>query len=144
MSLFSEKMKLVSYLVHTELSKIKKFGNGLPSEYGPTVKLATTLKVAIWAAKNVELHIREKNPKKTRTRDKRKSEGSSKSNKKSVFSKLSPNDKKYGGNNEVKWCDKFKKKHFRRCDEVVTCFKCGKMGHYANECTSNKKVCFEC
>ena len=26
----------------------------------------------------------------------------------------------------------------------VTCFKCGKSGHYANECASSKKVCYEC
>ena len=44
----------------------------------------------------------------------------------------------------MKWCEKCKKKHSGRCSEEVTCFKCGKTGHYANVCPSDKRVCFEC
>ena len=51
---FTEKMKLVPYLVPTELSKVNKFANGLLVGFGPMVKQATTLKAAIWAAKNVK------------------------------------------------------------------------------------------
>ena len=57
---FMEKMKLVPYLVPTELSKVNKFASRLLTEFGPMVKQATSLKVVIWAAKNVETHIREK------------------------------------------------------------------------------------
>lgn len=55
---FTKKMKIVPYLVPIELSKVNKFGNGLLVDFGPTVKLATTLKVAIWAASNIEAQIK--------------------------------------------------------------------------------------
>lgn len=44
---FTEKMKLVSYLVPTKPSKINKFAIGIPTDFGPMVKQTTTLKVAI-------------------------------------------------------------------------------------------------
>ena len=37
-----------------------------------------------------------------------------------------------------------KKKHCGKCSEEVTYFKCGRLGHYANECICNKKVCYGC
>lgn len=43
---FTEKMKLVSHLVPAE-SKVERFVNRLPTAFGPMVKLATTLEVAI-------------------------------------------------------------------------------------------------
>ncbi|XP_023729446.1 uncharacterized protein LOC111877146 [Lactuca sativa] len=45
---------------------------------------------------------------------------------------------------EAKWCDKCKKKHYGKCDGKVICLKCRRLGHYANECTFNKKVCYGC
>ena len=44
-------MKLVPNLVPTELCKLNNFSIGLPTKYGPTVNLVTTLKVTIWARK---------------------------------------------------------------------------------------------
>lgn len=44
---FTEKMKLVPYLVPIEVSNINKFANGLPTYFGPMVKQATTLKAII-------------------------------------------------------------------------------------------------
>lgn len=44
---FSKKMKLVPYLIPIEHSKIKTFVNGLPIDFGPMVKLATSLEVAV-------------------------------------------------------------------------------------------------
>ncbi|KAL7596148.1 hypothetical protein Lser_V15G28501 [Lactuca serriola] len=35
-------------------------------------------------------------------------------------------------------------KHYGRCYEEVTCFKCGKNGHYVNVYTSNKRLCYGC
>lgn len=46
-AVLTEKMMLVSDLVPTELSKIEKFANGLPMDFGPIVKLATTFEAAI-------------------------------------------------------------------------------------------------
>ncbi|XP_023745202.1 zinc finger protein GIS2-like [Lactuca sativa] len=34
--------------------------------------------------------------------------------------------------------------HYGRCYEGVTFLKCGKTGHYANDCTSNKRLCYVC
>lgn len=57
---FVEKMKLVPYLVLTELSKVNKFASRLPTYFSPTMKLTTTLNETIWAARNVETQIRER------------------------------------------------------------------------------------
>lgn len=57
---FTEKMKLVTYLVPTKLYKVNKFSSGLPANFGPTIKLTTKLKAAIWETRNIETQIREK------------------------------------------------------------------------------------
>ena len=56
---FTKNMKLVPHLVATKLPKVNKFTIGLPADYGPTMKLETTLKAAIKATRNVETHIEE-------------------------------------------------------------------------------------
>ena len=118
-------MKPVPYLVPTELSKVNKFAHGLPADFCRMVKQATTLKAAIWAARNVETQIKERGLERAEFGEKRKHEGSSKSKKERKFSKT---DEGEGG--ESKWCEKCKKKHFRKCSEEVTCYKCGNTGHY--------------
>lgn len=97
-AVFMEKMKLFPYRVPTELSKIEKFANGLPADFGPTVKMATTLKSAVRAAKNVETQQKERGLERTEVGEKRKFDGSSKSNKKSRFSKSGSR----GGGSEAK------------------------------------------
>lgn len=83
-------MKLVSYLVPIELSKIDKFANELPTYYALTTQLSTTLKSTIWAAKNVEIQIKEKDLDNIGAREKSKNKEFSKSNKGRRFSKSCP------------------------------------------------------
>ncbi|XP_023742423.1 uncharacterized protein LOC111890546 [Lactuca sativa] len=138
---FTKKMKLVPYLVPIELSKVNKFSSGLSAYFGPTLKLTTNLKAAIWAARNIETQVRDNGLEKA---EKRKLEGYSRSNTKGRFLKSGPNVKRSGGNKEAKWCDKCRKKQLGKCIKGVTCFNYGKTGHYANECTTKKEVCFKC
>ncbi|KAL7591377.1 uncharacterized protein LOC111880758 [Lactuca sativa] len=137
---FTKKMKLFPYLVPTELSKTGRFANGLPAKFGPTVKMATTLKTTVRAAKNVETQLKERNQDRAEVGEKRKFDGSSRSNKKSKFSKSDSR----GRRGKAEWCDKCKKKHAGKCGEEVTCFKYGKLGHYASKYKTNKKVCYGC
>ncbi|XP_023766519.1 uncharacterized protein LOC111915046 [Lactuca sativa] len=102
--------------------------------------MAATLKIAVRTAKNVETQLKEGVQERVEVGGKRKFDGSSRSNNKSKFSKSDSR----GRRGKPKWCDKYKKKHVGKCGEEVTCFKYGKTGHYANECTSNKRVCYGC
>ncbi|XP_023765793.1 cellular nucleic acid-binding protein homolog [Lactuca sativa] len=51
---------------------------------------------------------------------------------------------RYGGVGEATWCDKYGRKHNGRCPKEVICFKCGKIGHYAHECSIEEEVCIKC
>ena len=58
--------------------------------------------------------------------------------KKNRFPKSDHNNKRYGDGNEEKWCHKCRRKHIGRCNKEVTCFKCGKIGQYANKCSTKQ------
>ena len=131
---FTDKMEFALRIVPDELTKVDRYAKGLPWEYAVPVRQA-----AIWAAKSVENMIKGRTDSKVEVGEKRKLEGTSGSNEKRKFSNSGG-----GGRDEARWCDKCKKKHSGKCGAEVTCFKCGKHGHYADECTFNTRVCYEC
>lgn len=51
---FLENMELVPYLTPIEQSKVERFANGLPTDFGPMLKIATTLETTISVAKSLE------------------------------------------------------------------------------------------
>lgn len=106
------------------------------------MKLATTLKTAIWAARNVDTQIKEKDLEKAKPGEKMKFEGSSRSIKRSRFSKSVSINKRSRDTNEDKWCEKCMKKHFGRCTIEVTSFNNVKTSHYATNCSQS--VCYQC
>ncbi|XP_023736527.1 uncharacterized protein LOC111884432 [Lactuca sativa] len=103
--------------------------------------MATTLKPTVRAAKNVEIQLREKGLERAEVGEKRKFVGFEKRNRSPRYD---PNNKRYEDSNEEMFCDKCRRKHVGRCSKEVTCFKYGKTGHYADECTTKKEVCFKC
>ena len=68
----------------------------MPTDFGATVKMAITLKTTVRATNNVETQLREKGLEKDKAGEKRKLEGSSRSDKKGRFSKSNLDDQKYG------------------------------------------------
>ena len=60
----------------TELSKIERFANGLSTDFGPMVKMATTLKTTVRTAKNLVTQLREKGLERSEVGEKRKFDGS--------------------------------------------------------------------
>lgn len=79
-------MKLVPHVVPTKLTKVDKFSNGLPTDFGPMAKLIRTLKEAIWSGRNVDTQIRDNGLDRMEVGEKMKFEGSSRSKKKNKFS----------------------------------------------------------
>ncbi|XP_023772433.1 uncharacterized protein LOC111921075 [Lactuca sativa] len=102
--------------------------------------MATTLKTVVRATKNMETQLREKGLEKYKEGEKRKLEGSSRSDKKGRFLKSNLDGQKYGS----KWCEKCKNMHYGRCNGEVTCYKCRRIGHYSRDYTLNDKVCYGC
>lgn len=56
--------------------------------------------------------------------------------------KSNPNNKKFGGSSDAKWCEKYTKKCFRRCDEKDTSCKYGRASHYSKDCAYTHKVLY--
>lgn len=107
---FLEKMELVPYLNLDGISKVEKFANGLPKDFGSMVKLATTLEVAIQVAKSLEDVVKGITTDKEEVGGKRNNDESSKSNKKNMSTEPSPNGKKPVEDNKAKWCENVDKR----------------------------------
>lgn len=136
---FTDKMEFSQHIVPNELMKIDRYAKGLPWEYYVPVCQALTLEVVIWVAKLVEDMMKGRTVSKAEFGEKTKGEGLPKSYKQSRSI-----NRNFGGNNEAKWYDNFRNKHFVRCTKEMTCFKCEKISHNANESTAKKEVLFEC
>ncbi|XP_023754540.1 uncharacterized protein LOC111902976 [Lactuca sativa] len=141
---FTDKLEFALRVVPDELAKIDRYSKGLPWEYYVLLKQASTFELAIWVANSVENMITKRTTDRAEVDGKRKVDGSSgikkKNNnkKKKMFLKSSS---KPGSNQEGKWCDQCKKKHFEDC---VVCFKCKKPRNISTNCLVKGKVCFSC
>lgn len=138
-----EMMELVPYLTPTKQSKVERFANGLPMDFGPMVNIATTLEKTIRVAKSLEDIAKEITIDKVEVGRKRKNEESSKSNKRNMLLEPSPSDMEPGGN-KAKWCKEYGKKYFKQCKEKVTYYKYGRNSHYSNNCMYNHRICYAC
>ena len=114
-NVFTDKMAFALRIIPDELTKIDKYTKGLPGEYTVPVCHTPTLEAAIWASKSIEEMIKGRTTNKVEVGEKRKFEGSSRPEKKNRFPKSDPKNKRYGDNNEEKWCDKCRRKHIG-CD----------------------------
>lgn len=88
--------------------------------------------------------IKKRSDDKNEVFEKRNGEGHPNFKKNGKFSKSGPNNRKYEDKSETRWCENLKVKHYGQCPEVVTCYRCGKIGRYVSKCTADKKLCFEC
>ncbi|KAL7590803.1 hypothetical protein Lser_V15G34485 [Lactuca serriola] len=138
---FIEKMEFSLHVVPDELFKIDRYSKGLPWEYFVLIKQAYTFESVMWAARLVEDMIKRRVADKNEVGKKLKGEGLLRSDKKS---KISSSDPKSWGNNESNWCNKCMKKHDGQCKGEETFYRCGRPGHYSNECRYNVRACFEC
>ena len=129
---------MVRMMLDHQMEETRRLLQQSKDEHTVPVRQEPTLETTIRVAKSVEEVINGCIANKVEVGKKRKFEGSSRSDKSNMFSK----SRKRG--DEEKWCGKCKKKNSRKSGEEVTCFKCGKHGHYANECTFNEKVCYGC
>jgi Retrotransposon gag protein/Zinc knuckle len=139
-STFTEKHQFARNYCPDERSLIRHYTDGLPFEYRATVRQKTTLAAAMDEALKVEDDLRTSGRALEEVGEKRKrgdtSEPSKKKDRKQE--KGEPREK-------ANWCRRCKSSHEGECSNAtMSCKKCGKLGHKAEDCKSEEPVCFNC
>lgn len=135
---FMDKMDFALCLITDELTKIDRYAKVLPWEY----KLSSHLPLR-WSSglQSLEWMTKKRIVEKAEVVDNRKANGVSWNNNIKKKNKFSNSNKKFRSNQEGKWCDQCKKKHFGDC---IVYFKCKEPGHISTKCLVKGKVCFKC
>ena len=136
---FLEKLSLVKHLAPDENSKIKAYLTGLPVDMRTEVRISkvATLHEAIEESLRMEYDITKAREERYQAGEKRKGEESTeptrtaKTNQEGIWGE---------SRNETRWCGKCRSKHNGSCHrapqlKLVSCGKCGKRGHVAQDCS---------